>query len=47
MAETRINLIRLEKGSSLGFNIKGGTDKPFKNAKFDNFGIYISTITKK
>ena len=47
MSENRIRLVRPDLSAKLGFNIKGGKDRPYKQAKFDPDGIYVFRIDDK
>ena len=47
MSENRILLVRPDISTKLGFVIKGGKDRPYKEAKFDPDGIYVSRIDDK
>ena len=47
MSENRIRLVRPDLSAKLGFDIKGGKDRPYKQAKFDPDGIYVSRIADK
>ena len=47
MSENRIRLVRPDLSAKLGFDIKGGKDRPYKQAKFDPDGIYVSRIDDK
>ena len=47
MSENRIRLVRPDLSTELGFVIKGGKDRPYKQAKFDPDGIYVSQINDK
>ena len=47
MSENRIRLVRPDLSAKLGFVIKGGKDRPYKQAKFDPDGIYVSRIDDK
>ena len=47
MSENRIRLVRPDLSAKLGFVIKGGKDRPYKQAKFDPDGIYVSGIDDK
>lgn len=47
MSESRIQLTREERKTPLGFTIKGGTDKEYKEAKFDQYGIYVAKIVQE
>ena len=47
MSENRIRLVRPDLSAKLGFDIKGGKDRPYKQAKFDPDGIYVSLIDDK
>ena len=47
MSENRIRLVRPDLSAKLGFRIKGGKDIPYKQAKFDPDGIYVSRIDDK
>ena len=47
MSENRIRLVRPDLSAKLGFDVKGGKDRPYKQAKFDPDGIYVSGINDK